>query len=69
MKKDIFRKESIEQINSPRDLTDYIREIKPGVFIIITAIIIMLLGALAWCILGEVNTGTEVIHPITFIIN
>ena len=47
----IFRKKSIERISSPEQLHDYIRVTTPGVWLVLIAIIILLVGVVI-CIQG-----------------
>ncbi len=71
---DLFRQKSIEKISSPEQLDDYIRVTSPSVVLVIAAIILILLGMLAWGILGRVPVEgadgvTKLIAPITILIN
>ena len=70
----IFRAKSLERVSSPEELNDYIRVTTPSVQIVLLAIVILLVGILAWCVFGTVTIhhedgSTENVHPITFIIN
>ena len=70
----IFREKSIKRVSSPEQLNDYIRVTTPSVWVVLAALIILLLGILAWSVLGTVTAvaadGTEqVIRPITFVTN
>lgn len=56
MKESIFRKESLEKINSPGQLNRYIRVADPGVWLLMGAIVALLLGAIAWGIFGTIET-------------
>lgn len=64
----------MDRISSPEELNDYIRVTAAPVWLILLAIVIILVGTLAWGALGTVSrenadgTYTEV-HPITFITN
>ena len=70
----IFREKSLERVNQPEDLNDYIRVASPSVWIVLIAIILLLIGVFAWMIFGTLDVHnkdgsvTEQ-HPITFIIN
>ena len=44
----LFRKNSIERISSPEQLTDYLRVTTPTVWVVIAAIILLLVGILIW---------------------
>ena len=70
----IFREKSLERVSSPEQLNDYIRVTTPSVWLVLLAVIILLLGMLAWSIFGTVEVQkddgkTEEIHPITFVTN
>jgi hypothetical protein len=71
---DLFRKKSLERINSPEELSDYIRVTTPSVWLVLLATAILLAGMLAWSILGTVevegaNGGVKEVHPISFVTN
>ena len=68
-----FREKSVERISSPEDLDDYIRVTTPSVWIVLAAILILLIGMLAWSVFGTVevpvgNGSVESVHPISFVI-
>ncbi len=70
----VFRKKSLEQINSPEQLDDYIRVTTPSVWIVLLALVVLLVGILAWSILGTIevhddNGNVEEVHPITYVTN
>ena len=56
MGKEIFREKSLQKIESPESLNDYIRVSKPGVWLLVAAIILLLIGACIWGLLGHVDT-------------
>ena len=69
-----FRKKSVEQVHSPEELNDYIRVTSPSVWLVLLAIVLLLIGIVAWSILGTVegvapNGETQTIHPITLVTN
>ena len=64
-KKNIFRKTSLERMSSPEKLNDYIRVSNPSVWIILSAIAILLIAAIVWGIIYELPDGTR---PIDFLI-
>lgn len=51
-KSPIFREKNLEKISSPEQLTDYIRIIGPGVWIVLAAVIVLLVSVLVWGIFG-----------------
>lgn len=70
----IFREKSIDRINSPEQLDSYIRVTTPSVWIILIALIVLLLGFLAWSIFGKVEVRdadgkTEEVAPISYVTN
>ena len=70
----IFRQKSIDKVSSPEKLDDYIRVTRPGVWMTLAAIGILLVGTIVWGIFGELtihdNDGTtRTVAPISFIIN
>lgn len=44
----LYRKGSLEQIQSPDQLNDYLRVTNPGVWVLLTAVILLLVGLLVW---------------------
>ena len=71
---ELFRKKSLDKVSSPEELNDYIRVTTPSVWLILAAVLILVIGILAWCVLGTVKGYTQdgqakEIHPISFIIN
>ena len=70
----IFREKSIERVSGPEQLNDYIRVTTPSVWLVLAALVVLLLGMLAWSIFGtiEANTadgGVERVHPIVYVTN
>lgn len=61
----LFRKSSLERINSPEQLGEYMRVIQPGVWLVLGAIVLLLAGFLIWSLTGEIDG----VHPIYFIIH
>lgn len=52
----VFRDKSIERISSPDQLNDYIRLSNPGVWFILSAIIVILVGACIFGIFGHIDS-------------
>ena len=72
--KRVYRQESLDRVSSPEKLNDYIKVSSPSVWLIMAAIIILLLGVIAWSVLGSVTVNkadgsSEKIHPISFVVN
>ncbi|MBO5169355.1 MAG: hypothetical protein J6B70_01210 [Oscillospiraceae bacterium] len=56
MNEQLFRKKSIERVSSPEQLDAYIRVANPGVWLVLIAIIVLLVGVCVWGILGHLDT-------------
>ena len=56
MKESLFRKKSLEKVTSPEQLNEYIRVSNPGLWVILTAIIVLLVGACFWGAVGRLET-------------
>lgn len=70
----VFREKSMQRVSSPEQLNDYIRVTTPSVWLVLAAIILLLVGMLAWSVFSMVEVrnpdGTsEEIHPITIVTN
>ncbi len=61
MEDQVFRKKSLERISSPEELSDYLHVTSPSVWLILTAIILLLCGMLLWSSVASIDslvTGT-----------
>ena len=56
----LFREKSMEAIESPESMNDYLQVTSPGVWIVLAAIIAILIGAILWGIFGRINTSVNV---------
>ncbi len=56
----LFREKSLEAIESPEALNDYLRVTSPGVWLVMAAVITLLVGLLLWSILGRIDTTMRV---------
>ena len=70
----LFRKKSLDHIESAEQLNDYIRVTSPSVWLVLLAIVLLLVGMLAWSVLGTVegvapNGEKQLLHLITLITN
>ena len=52
----LFRKETMDRISSPEDLTDYLKVTNPGIWAVLTAVIILLAGVFVWSCTGTLET-------------
>ena len=70
----IFTQKSMDHINGPEELNDYVRVTTPSVWIVLTAITLLVIGILGWSFFGTVAVHEEdgtvkEVHPITFVMN
>lgn len=56
MNETIFRKKSLERVNSPEALDDYIQVTNPGVWMVLVCMILLLTGACAWGVMGRMES-------------
>ena len=53
----LFREKSLEAIESPESLNDYLRVTSPGIWLILSAVILLLIGCILWGIFGRIETA------------
>jgi hypothetical protein len=53
----VFRDKSIERISSPEQLNDYVRLTTPGVWFVVGAILIILIGACVFGAVGHIDSS------------
>lgn len=73
----IFRQKSLDRINSPDQINDYIRVLSPAMWMVLLGIILLLLAGILWASLGrlelraaDTETGmvhTETLAPLSFL--
>lgn len=56
----IFRKKSQEYIDSPEKLDNYLHVTSPGVWALLLAVIILLIGSCVWGVMGRLETHITV---------
>ncbi len=56
--KQIFREKSLKRVASPEELDDYIRVTNPGVWLLLTCIIVFLVGLCIWGYFGQIRSTT-----------
>jgi hypothetical protein len=59
-KRSIFRKETLDRISSPEQLTDYLRVTSPGIWIVLAAIVTLLVGFFVWMGVDTIETTVPV---------
>ena len=60
MNESIFRKQSLDRISSPEQLTDYIRVSNPSVWVILAAVVVLMVSVLIWSVFGTLPTTLTV---------
>lgn len=70
----IFREKSIDRVTGPESLNDYMRVTSPSVWIALLALVVLLVGLLAWSVFGRIevkdaNGDVKEVAPISYIIN
>lgn len=61
MNEQLFRKKSIDRVSSPEQLDAYIRVANPGVWLVLIAIVVLLVGVCVWGILGSLDTAISAV--------
>ena len=56
----IFRKKSIDRVSSPDQLDMYIKASGPRLWLLLTALLLLLAGALVWAVFGTLETRLTV---------
>lgn len=59
-KQSLFREKSLEALDSPEALNDYLRVTSPRVWLVLAAVIALLVGAILWGVLGRIDTTRQV---------
>lgn len=55
----IFREKSLNKIASPEQMNDYIRVSSPSVWMVLTAVIVLLAGVCVWGMFGHLDTAVQ----------
>lgn len=56
---ELFREKSMEKVNSPEQLNDYIRVSNPSVWMVLSAVAVLLVGICVWGIFGHLDTKLD----------
>ena len=59
MNNSIFREKSIQKVQSPDNLNEYIRVSNPGIWILLVSILFLLLGLCIWGCFGQLRTVVQ----------
>lgn len=61
MNEQLFRKKNIDRVTSPEQLNEYIRVSNPGIWMVLSAIVILLVGVCVWGVVGHLDTTLSVV--------
>ena len=56
----LFREKSLEAIESPEVLNEYLRVTSPGIWLVMAAVIVLLAGGILWGIFGHIRTDVKI---------
>ncbi|MBR6115820.1 MAG: hypothetical protein IKQ10_11700 [Oscillospiraceae bacterium] len=56
---DLFRKESMDRIQSPEQLNDYLRITNPSIWMVLCAVIVLLAGLLVWGSFASIDSHAD----------
>ena len=62
-KKSVFREKSLDRIQSPEQLNDYLRVTNPTVWVLLAAVIVLLAGMLVWGSFTYIGSFAEDAFP------
>ena len=54
-KENIFREKSLERLENPEKLNDYLRVTSPGVWLVMSVVIVLLVGVCIWGVFGRIT--------------
>lgn len=63
-KKSIFRKASLDRMSSPEQLNDYIKVTHPGVWLVLVAVALLLVGLVVWSVFGKLTTVRDAVAVV-----
>ncbi len=61
----LFREKSLEAVESPESLNDYLRVTSPGVWLVMASVIVLLAGGILWSIFGHIRTTANFAVAVT----
>ena len=60
-KTSLFREKNLERLESPEKLNDYLRVTSPGVWMVLGAVIVLLIGVCIWGFFGRIQATTQAV--------
>ena len=57
----LFREKNLERLESPEQLNDYLRVTSPGVWMILSAVVLLLIGVFIWGVFGRIEATTQAV--------
>lgn len=60
MEQKLFRKESLDRVSSPDQLNQYIRVSNPSVWLILSAVVVLLVAVCIWGFMGRLETTLDI---------
>ena len=60
-KSSLFREKNLERLESPEKLNDYLRVTSPGVWMVLGAVIVLLIGVCIWGFFGRIQATTQAV--------
>ena len=60
----LFREKSIQRISSPEQLNTYIRVSTPSVWLVLSAVVILLVGVCVWGVFGHMDTALPAVAVV-----
>ncbi len=64
-KSKLFREKSLDAIESPESLNDYLRVTSPGVWLVMASVIVLLVGGILWGVFGHIRTAAQFSVAVT----
>ena len=55
----LFRAKNVERIESPESMNDYLQVTSPGVWLVLTTVIVFLIGICIWGIFGHIDSTAK----------
>ena len=55
----VFRREALDRLSSPDELTEYLKVTNPSVWVVLIAVVVLLVGILAWASVGTLQTKAD----------